>query len=297
VKYAWIDAQRAEYPLPDMCEVLAVSASGYRAWRRGGTPDSTRLGDAQAVALMKAIHAEVKAAYGSRRMHRELKARGHRIGLARVERLMRDNGIRARHKRRFKATTDSKHSMPVADNLLERNFTPEAPNRVWTGDITYIATDEGWLYLAVVLDLFNREVVGWSIKPRMTADIVTDALTMAWFRRKPDAGVIFHSDRGSQYAGHAMRDKLAEYGMTASMSRKANCWDNAPTESFFNSLKNERVHGTRYATRADAEADLFQYIAVFYNRRRRHSSLGYSSPTQFLLDWLSKHDDQQSKAA
>jgi putative transposase len=297
VKYAWIDAQRAEYPLPDMCEVLAVSASGYRAWRRGGTPDSPRLSDAQAVALMKAIHVEVKGAYGSRRMHRELKGRGQRIGLARIERLMRDNGIRARHKRRYKATTDSKHSMPVADNLLQRNFTPEAPNRVWTGDITYIATDEGWLYLAVVLDLFNREVVGWSIKPRMTADIVTDALTMAWFRRKPDAGVIFHSDRGSQYASHAMRDKLAEYGMTASMSRKANCWDNAPTESFFNSLKNERVHGTRYATRAAAEADLFQYIAVFYNRRRRHSSLGYCSPTQFLLDWLSKHDDQQSKAA
>ena len=297
MKYAWIDAQRADYPLPDMCEVLSVSASGYRAWRRGGTPDSTRLSDAQAVALMKAIHAEVKGAYGSRRMHRELKGRGHRIGLARIERLMREHGIRARHKRRYKATTDSKHSMPVADNLLQRNFTPEAPNRVWTSDITYIATDEGWLYLAVVLDLFNREVVGWSIKSRMTADIVTDALTMAWFRRKPDAGVIFHSDRGSQYASHAMRDKLAEYGMAASMSRKANCWDNAPTESFFNSLKNERVHGTRYATRADAEADLFQYIAVFYNRRRRHSSLDYCSPTQFLLDWLSKHDDQQSKAA
>jgi putative transposase len=297
VKYAWIDAQRAEYPLPDMCEVLAVSVSGYRAWRCGGTPDSTRLGDAQAVALMKAIHAEVRGAYGSRRMHRELQGRGHRIGLARVERLMREHGIRARHKRRYKATTDSKHSMPVADNLLQRNFTPEAPNRVWTGDITYIATDEGWLYLAVVLDLFNREVVGWSIKPRMTADIVTDALTMAWFRRKPDVGVIFHSDRGSQYASHAMRDKLAEYDMTASMSRKANCWDNAPTESFFNSLKNERVHGARYATRADAEADLFQYIEVFYNRRRRHSSLGYCSPTQFLTGWLSKHDDQQPRAA
>ena len=246
---------------------------------------------------MKAIHAEVKGAYGSRRMHRELQARGHRIGLARVERLMRDNGIRARHKRRYKATTDSKHSMPVADNLLQRNFTPEAPNRVWTGDITYIATDEGWLYLAVVLDLFNREVVGWSIKSRMTADIVTDALTMAWFRRKPGADVIFHSDRGSQYASHAMRDKLAEYGMTASMSRKANCWDNAPTESFFNSLKNERVHGTRYATLAEAEADLFQYIEVFYNRRRRHSTLGYCSPTQFLQDWISMHDDQQPKAA
>jgi len=183
-------------------------------------------------------------------MHRELRGRGHRIGLRRVERLMREHGIRARHKRRHKATTDSKHSMPVAPNLLARNFTPEAPNRVWTGDITYIQTGEGWLYLAIVLDLFNREIVGWSIKPRMTADIVTDALTMAWFRRKPGAGVLLHSDRGSQYASQAMTAKLAEYGMTASMRRKGNCWDNAPTESFFNSLKNERVHGTIYATRA-----------------------------------------------
>src|SRR5438105_3796154 len=202
-----------------MYEALAVSASGYRAWRRGGTPDSKRLSDAQAVALMKAIHAEVKGAYGSRRMHHELKGRGHRIGLARIERLMRDNGIRARHKRRYKATTDSKHSMPVADNLLQRNFTPESPNCVWTGDITYIATDEGWLYLAVVLDLFNREIVGWSIKSRMSADLVTDALTMAWFRRRPAAGLIHHSDRGSQYASHAHRSKLAEYGMRCSMSR------------------------------------------------------------------------------
>ena len=185
----------------------------------------------------------------------------------------------------------------MAPNLLARNFTPEAPNRVWTGDITYIPTGEGWLYLGVVLDLFNREVIGWSIKPRMTADIVTDALSMAWFRRQPDAGAIFHSDRGSQYASLAMRNKLVEYGMTASMSRKGNCWDNAPTESFFNSLKNERVHGTRYDTRADAAADLFEYIAVFYNRRRRHSSLSYCSPTQFLQDWLSEHDDQQPKAA
>lgn len=297
MKYAWIDAQRAEYPLPDMCETLGVSASGYRAWSRGGTPDSTRLSDPQAVALMRAIHAQVKAAYGSRRMHRELQGRGHRIGLTRVERLMREHGIRARHKRRFRATTDSKHSMPVADNLLARDFSPAVPNRVWTGDITYIATDEGWLYLAVVLDLFNREVIGWSIKPRMTADIVTDALTMAWFRRKPEAGVVFHSDRGSQYAGHAMRIKLSEYGMTASMSRKGNCWDNAPTESFFNSLKNERVHGNRYATRTQASADLFDYIAVFYNRSRRHSTLGYRSPNQFLQDWLSEHGDQPPQAA
>lgn len=297
MKYAWIDAQRRDYPLTDICEVLAVSVSGYRAWKRGGKTERTRLTDVQALVLIKSIHAEVKGAYGSRRMHRELQDRGYRIGLRRVERLMRDNGIRARHKRRFKATTDSKHSMPVAPNLLARNFTPQAPNKVWTGDITYIQTGEGWLYLAVVLDLFNREVVGWSIKPRMSADIVTDALTMAWFRRKPGAGVLFHSDRGSQYASDVMTARLSEYGMTASMSRKGVCWDNAPTESFFNSLKNERVHGTTYATRADAIADLFEYIEVFYNRSRRHSTLGYSSPVQFLANWISKHAAQPSKAA
>lgn len=296
MKYAWIDAQRREFPLPKLCEVLDVSASGYRAWRRGGTPDSARLSNAQAVALMRAIHAQVKAAYGSRRMHRELQGRGWHIGLSRVERLMRDNGIRARHKRRYRATTDSKHALPVADNLLDRQFTPAAPNMTWTGDITYIATGEGWLYLAVVLDLFNREVIGWSIKPRMTADIVTDALAMAWFRRKPAAGVVFHSDRGSQYASHAMQARLAEYGMTGSMSRKANCWDNAPTESFFNSLKNERVHGACYRTRAQAEADLFEYIAVFYNRRRRHSSLDYRSPDQFLHDWISSQNQHATAA-
>ena len=297
MKYAWIDAQRRQYPLPEMCHVLAVSLSGYRAWKRGGQPERTRLATAQAVALLKSLHAEVKGAYGSRRMHAELQERGYRIGLRRVERLMREHGIRARHKRRFKATTDSRHSMPVADNLLARQFTPEAPNRVWTGDITYIQTAEGWLYLAVVLDLFNREIVGWSLKPRMTADIVTDALSMAWFRRKPAPGVIFHSDRGSQYASQAMTARLAEYGMTASMSRKGNCWDNAPTESFFNSLKNERVHGTVYATRADAQADVFEYIEVFYNRSRRHSTLGYSSPVRFLENWVSQQADQLSKAA
>ena len=297
MKYAWIDAQRRHYPLPEMCQVLAVSISGYRAWRRGGSPARTRLTDPQVVALIKSIHAEVKGAYGARRMHRELQGRGHCIGLRRVERLMCAHGIRARHKRRYKATTDSRHSLPVAENLLARNFTAEAPNRVWTGDITYIQTAEGWLYLAVVLDLFNREVIGWSIKPRMTADIVTDALSMAWFRRKPGAGVIFHSDRGSQYASHAMAVKRAEYGMAASMSRKGNCWDNAPTESFFNSLKNERVHGTVYATRAHAQADLFEYIEIFYNRRRRHSTLGYSSPVQFLEDWISMHVDQHAEAA
>lgn len=285
MKYAWIDAQRRDHPLPELCEVLGVSISGYRAWRRGGKPDRARLSDAQALTLMRSIHAEFKAAYGSRRMHRELQGRGHRIGLRRVERLMREHGIRARHKRRFKATTDSRHSLPIAPNLLARNFAPEAPNRVWTGDITYIQTGEGWLYLAIVLDLFNREIVGWSIKPRMTADIVTDALTMAWFRRKPGVGVMFHSDRGSQYASHAMAAKLTGYGMTASMSRKGDCWDNAPTESFWGHLKVACVLGQRFATREQARAAILDWMA-FYNHSRLHSALGYLSPMQYEQRWL-----------
>ena len=286
MKYAWIDAQR-EFALAEMCAVLGVSVSGYRAWKRGGKPDRRRLTDTQLLALIQAIHAELRGAYGSPRMVRELRARGFAASKARVERLMRENGIRARHKRRYKATTDSKHALPVAENVLDRNFTPTAPNQVWTADLTYLWTDEGWLYLAIVLDLFNREVVGWSLAPRMTADIVTDALTMAWFRRKPSAGLVHHSDRGSQYASRAFQDKLAEYGMTCSMSRRGNCWDNAPTESWFNSFKNERVHGNRYATRAKASADAFEYIEVFYNRKRRHSTLGYKSPVQFMEDWIS----------
>jgi putative transposase len=229
-------------------------------------------------------------------MVRELRGRGFPASKERVERLMRENGIRARHKRRYKATTDSKHALPIAPNLLDRNFTPTAPNQVWTADLTYIWTDEGWLYLAIVLDLFNREVVGWSIKPQMTADIVVDALTMAWFRRKPAPGVLHHSDRGSQYASAAFQAKLKEFGMTCSMSRKGNCWDNAPTESFFNSLKNERVHATRYATRAAAMADLFNYIEMFYNRSRRHSTLRYRSPSQFLQHWI-KAQQQRKLAA
>jgi transposase InsO family protein len=281
MKYAWIDAQRKSYPLPAMCETLAVSASGYRAWKRGGSPGRKRLTDAQLLALIKAIHKELKGAYGSPRMVRELRARGFPASKPRVERLMRENGIRARHKRRYKATTDSKHNLPVAANLLDR---------------TYIWTDEGWLYLAVVLDLFNREIVGWSIKPRMTVDIVTDALTMAWFRRRPAPGLIHHSDRGSQYASHAFQGKLVDYGMTCSMSRKGNCWDNAPTESFFNSLKNERVHGTHYTTRADAVADLFDYIEAFYNRSRRHSTLGYRSPVQFLQNWITTQHERKIAA-
>jgi len=296
VKYAWIDTQRSYYALSEMCPVLEVSISGYRAWKRGGKADRCRLTDTQLLALIRAIHEEYKGAYGSPRMVLELRARGFTAGDMRVERLMRENGIRARHKRKFKVTTDSKHGLPVADNLLDRNFTPSAPNQVWTSDITYLWTDEGWLYLAIVLDLFNREVIGWSLKPRMTADIVTDALTMAWFRRKPAPGVLHHSDRGSQYASHAFQDKLAEYGMVCSMSRKGNCWDNAPTESWFNSFKNERVHGWRFETREEMTATAFEYIEVFYNRKRLHSTLGYASPTQFLQDWFTEQPMEKQVA-
>ncbi len=293
MKYAWIDAHRQEFALADLCPALEVSISGYRAWKRGGTPERRRLTDSQLVALIRAIHAELKGAYGSPRMVRELRARGFPASKARVERLMRENGIYARHKRRYRVTTDSKHGLPVAENLLDRNFTPTTPGQVWTSDITYLWTDEGWLYLAIVMDLFNREIVGWSLKPRMTADIVTDALTMAWFRKRPAPGLLHHSDRGSQYASHIFQDKLREYGMTCSMSRKGNCWDNAPTESWFNSFKNERVHGVSYATHADMRAASFEYIEVFYNRKRLHSTLGYRSPVQFLAHWISQQDQEK----
>lgn len=296
MKYAWVDAQHGEYGVDEMCRVLDVSESGYRSWKSGGKPQRKRLTDAQMLALIQAIHEEFKAAYGSPRIVRELRLRGFPASKPRVERLMQENGIKAKHKRRFKVTTDSKHNLPIAPNLLERNFTPAAPNQVWTADITYLWTNEGWLYLAIVIDLFNREVVGWSLKPRMTADIVTDALTMAWFRRKPAAGLIHHSDRGSQYASHAFQAKLAEYGMLCSMSRKGNCWDNAPTESWFGSFKNERVYGERFETRDEMIAMAFEYIEVFYNRKRLHSTLAYKSPMQFLNDWISSQPQEKQVA-
>ena len=293
MKYAWIDAQSPSFPLSEMCDALDVSVSGYRAWKRGGRPDRKRLTDSQMLALIRSIHKESKGAYGGPRVVRELRKRRFSASKGRVERLMRENGIHARHKRRYKVTTDSKHTLPVAENLLARNFAPSAPNRVWTSDITYLWTEEGWLYLAIVLDLFNREVVGWSIKPRMTADLVTDALTMAWFRKRPAVGLLYHSDRGSQYASQAFQKKLGDYGMACSMSRKGNCWDNAPTESWFNSFKNERIHGLRYATHAKMRAEAFEYIEVFYNRKRLHSTLGYKSPMEFLDDWNQQQRDKR----
>lgn len=288
MRYAFVDRQSGSYPVEMLCQAMQVSPSGYASWKRGERPRK-RLTDDQLIILIRAVHARTRGAYGSPRIYQEIKANGHAVSKTRVEQLMREHGIRARHKRRYRATTNSRHSLPVAPNVLGRQFNPAVPNAAWATDITYIATAEGWLYLAVVLDLFDRSVVGWSIKPRMTTDIVVDALTMAWFRRRPAAGLVHHSDRGSQYASGAYQAKLAEYGMVCSMSRKANCWDNAVAESFFNSLKNERVHGQRYRTRDEARADLFEYIELFYNRSRRHSALGGKVPASVYEAWIAQH--------
>ncbi|MBL6751650.1 MAG: IS3 family transposase [Nevskia sp.] len=293
VKYAWMDSERGSYPLEAMCTALGVSPSGYADWKGGGDRHS-RLSDRALLALIRAIHAQTKGAYGAPRIWRELRDRDYPASKERVRRLMQEHGIRGRHKRRYKATTDSRHNFPVAPNLLDQQFRTCRPDLIYTADITYIPTAEGWLYLAVVLDLYTRMVVGWAMSQRMTRELVIDALRMAWFRRRPPPGLIHHSDRGSQYCSHDYQYLLRRYGMTASMSRKGNCWDNAVTESFFNSLKNERTHHARYATRAQARQDTFEYIELFYNRRRRHSALGYLSPAEFHSAWLNQ---QQQLAA
>ncbi len=287
MKYAWIDGQRGCYPLAAMCQALTVSTSGLATWKRGGQV-RTRLADAALLTLIRVIHAESKEAYGWPRVWKELQDRGLPAGKERVRRLMQAHGIRGRHKRRYKATTDSNHDLPVAPNRLDRQFETTRPDQAWTADITYIPTHEGWLYLAVVMDLYTRMIVGWAMDARMTRELVIRALRMAYFRRKPGAGLMHHSDRGSQYCSHDYQALLADYGMVASMSRKGNCWDNAPMESFFNSLKNERVFHESYLTREHAKRDLFDYIEVFYNRSRRHSALSYQSPAAHYAAWLTQ---------
>jgi transposase InsO family protein len=288
MKYAWMEAHEGLFGLSELCGTLGVSVSGYRAWVRGGVANRKGLTDEQLLALIQAIHTECKGAYGSPRRVRERRGRGVPARKGRVERRMGENGIRARHQRRYKATTDSKHGLPVADNRLGREFQPSAPNQVWTADITALWTEDGGLYLAIVLDLFNRAVIGWSIQSHMKAPLVIDALTMAWFRRQPGPGVMLHSDQGSQYASRAFQDRLKEYGMMGSMSRKGHCWDNAPTESGFGTFKNERVQGIRLRSHTEVKDMIFEYIEIFYNRKRLHSSLGYQSPVRCLEQWLKR---------
>jgi putative transposase len=280
VIFSFIEQHREVWPVAVMCEALGVSASGFYAWRGRPVSPAQQRRDRLLVEV-RAVHAFVKQRYGSPRIHAELQGRDVPCCVNTVARLMRDNDIRAKTARKFKNTTDSNHALPVAENLLDRQFDPEAPNERWVADITYIWTDEGWLYLAAVEDLFSRAVVGWSMGDAMTSRLVVDALEMAVRRRLPGEGLLAHSDRGSQYASAHYQRLLARHGIACSMSRRGDCWDNAPMESFFASLKKELVHHERYATRAQARASIFEYIEAFYNPTRRHSSLGYLSPLEY----------------
>jgi transposase InsO family protein len=279
--FRFIDDHRNQWPVRLLCQALEVSPAGYYAWRR--RPPSAREQRRETLVVeIRAIHAEVKARYGSPRIHAELRARGQDCCVNTVAKLMRDNDVAAKTKRKFRCTTtDSNHNLPVADNLLDRQFNPAEANEVWLADITYIPTREGWLYLAAVEDLYSRRVVGWAMAEHMESRLVVDALEMAVQRRLPDEGLLAHSDRGSQYASDHYQRLLAKHGIACSMSRRADCWDNAPMESFFASLKKELVHDADFATRAEARAALFEYIEVFYNGQRRHSSLGYVAPAEY----------------
>ena len=280
MSFQFIRDHADRWPIWLMCRVLDVSSSGYYAWR--GRPDSPRTtANRSLLTDVQRIHAENHGRYGSPRMHAALRDEGRSASLGRVARLMRRHGIRALAGRRFRlCTTDSRHTLPIAPNLLNQDFVAAAPNRVWLADITYIATGEGWLYLAAVLDLATRKIVGWSMRNHMRTELPLAALMMAAQRQRPAKGLICHSDRGSQYASEAYGKQIAAMKAKPSMSRTACCYDNTPMESFFHTLKVELVHQRRWATREDAKRDLFAYIEGYYNRRRIHSTLGYRTPEQ-----------------
>jgi transposase InsO family protein len=290
MKYAFIQRHKLVWPISVQCRVLLVSVSGYHEHlaRHVHIAQRRHLSDEALLVHISAVYAENRGAYGWPRIWRQLRSQGIHVGKQRVQRLMQKHGIQARGKRKFRVTTtDSKHNLPIVPNILDRNFTVAAPNLAWVGDFTYIATDEGWLFLAVVIDLFSRKVVGWSMRPDMQRSLVIDALEMAWFARNPgkDAGLLFHSDRGSQYASDDFSDVLKEHGITPSMSRKGNCWDNACSETLFSSLKVERLYGQRFQTIREAKDEVIAWL-LWYNRTRMHSTLGYVSPMRFEQDWM-----------
>jgi transposase InsO family protein len=263
-----------------MCHVFNVSRSGYYKWlcRK---PSTHKKKDNVLKKKILDIYHEGRGFYGSPRIHRRLAKKGYNCSKKRVERLMKELGIAAKQKRKFKATTDSNHNFPVAANHLQRNFTALRPNQSWASDITYIRTKEGWLYLAAIMDLYSRKIVGWAMEKRLNQDLVIKALNMAIARRRPFRGLILHSDRGSQYASHTYQSLLQRNGIICSMSRKGDCWDNAVMESFFHTLKVELVYYTTFITRSQARRSIFEYIEVFYNRTRLHSSIGYNSPEEY----------------
>ena len=279
MRYRAIQEHDRRYPIRLMCRALTVSPAGYYAW--AGRPESDRsVRNRALLSAIRVVHRESRETYGSPSIWDALVKRGHGVGENRIARLMRVEGIRAKTVKQWRATTQSNHRLPVAENILDRQFTVEQPNRVWAGDITYVWTTEGWLYLAVVLDLYSRTVIGWALEARLTGDLTQQALTMAIHRRTPNAGLLHHSDRGSQYAATAYQQLLTTHGMASSMSRRGNCWDNACVESFFGTLKRELIYHRQYRTRDEATQDIFEYIEVFYNRLRRHSTLGYDSPAE-----------------
>lgn len=280
MRYRFIKQHSGQYPVRLLCRSLEVSRSAYYAWAAAG---AERI-EAEELAIRRCIKEHFKVSRescGSRRMVRHLREEGYRVGRYRVRRLMRQMGLVVKRKQRFRVTTNSRHDLPVAENVLDRQFAPAAPNRVWATDITYIWTREGWVYLAVVIDLFSRRVVGWQQGARIDTGLVTRALRMAIGQRKPPPGLIHHSDRGSQYASRKYRRLLKAHGMVCSMSRKGNCWDNAPVERFFSSLKREWIGDRLYWTRQEAMGDVRAYITMYYNTHRLHSTLGYQSPAQY----------------
>lgn len=282
MKYIFISDHREIFRVGLMCNVLEVSRSGYYVWLN--RPECLRKKENDRLtAQIKVIYGQKRKIYGSPRIHRELKDKGISCSRNRVARIMKQEGIRAIVPRKFKATTDSKHNLPVAPNLLKQDFDIKEPNKVWLADITYIPTHEGWLYLAAVMDLGCRRIKGWSMSNRLTKELALDALKMAICNNPETKGIIHHSDRGSQYASLEYQKLLKSNGLICSMSRKGNCWDNAPMESFFHTLKTEWVYGLKYNTRQEAKDSLFDYIEVFYNRQRRHSALQYMNPCQYEL--------------
>jgi transposase InsO family protein len=290
MKYAFIQRHKLVWPICVQCRVLLVSVSGYHEHvaRRMDIAKRRLLSDEALLVHIGAVYAENRGAYGWPRIWRQLRAQGTRVGKLRVQRPMQKHGIQARGKRKFRVTTtDSKHGLAVAPNLLDRKFIVAAPNQAWVGDFTYIATEEGWLFLAVAIDLFSRKVIGWSMRPDMHRDLVIDALKMAWFKRNPgkEAGLTFHSDRGSQYASEGFAKVLEHCSITPSMSRKGNCWDNACSETLFGSLKVERLHGRRFETIREAKDETISWL-LWYSQTRMHSTLHYPSPMQFEKDWM-----------
>jgi transposase InsO family protein len=277
VRYAWVEQHRDDYAISRMCRLLAVSRTGYLQWRRR-PPSARAQANARLDAQVAAMHTASKRSYGRPRIVRGLRELGLQVGHERVRRSLQRQALQPVYKRPYRVTTDSNHRKPVAANILERRFDGWNINRAWVSDITYVSTNEEWLYLAVVMDLASRRIVGWSMSDRLQSDLVCQALKAAYWRRKPPPGLIMHSDRGSQYASDLYRSLLTDFRMLQSMSRKANCWDNSAMESFFKTLKVERVYQIRYDTRAQARHDIVDWIEGFYNHRRLHSTIGYRTP-------------------